>query len=88
MAREWLSVVPAVSGHKAHSITMHPPEGSTEITAHACFVDFAGDKQQSPEIYPRPDGEVYICGEGDDSDLPIDPSTVKPTEGSCEALIK
>jgi len=30
-------------------------------------------------VYPRPDGSVYICGEGDANPLPDDPAGIEPT---------
>ena len=39
-----------------------------------------------PEIYPRPDGTVYVCGEGDDEPLPDDPKDVAVRPGACEKL--
>ncbi|CAB4436485.1 putative oxidoreductase C1F5.03c-like protein [Rhizophagus irregularis] len=60
--------LPDVSGQRAHSIVIRP---SVPISAHVCFVSLnLGRKFAEPEIYPRPDGEVYISGECDESPLP------------------
>lgn len=85
-AQNWLPDVPSVGAFKAHSITMRPTE---TITAHAVFVECAMNNQeeQFPEIYPRPDGEVYACGMADmRASLPDDAARVTPTDGSCEKL--
>ena len=34
-------------------------------------------KHSDPEVYPRPDGSVYICGEGESVPLPDDPLTIQ-----------
>ncbi|CAJ0834549.1 18004_t:CDS:2, partial [Entrophospora sp. SA101] len=60
--------LPDVSGQRAHSIVLKP---SVPISAHVCFVSLnLGHRFAEPEIYPRPDGEVYISGECDESTLP------------------
>lgn len=40
----------------------------------------------SPEVYPRPDGTVYMCGFTDKEPLPADPATVPVDLESCERL--
>jgi len=85
-AAEWFPSIPVVSGHKAHSIVLHPNEN---VTAHALFLQYksADGTVSDPEIYPRPDGDVYVCGMGDSkAELPDDPSAIEPTSGSCETL--
>lgn len=87
-----------VSGLKAHSIRVKPPvrggagarSDGAEIDATALFLevtDAESGQQSSPEVYPRPDGEVYVCG-GDDAsaELPADPAHVAPDPRACEAL--
>ena len=39
-------------------------------------------------MYPRPDGEVYICGEGDPQVLPDDPCDVEVRPNMCNKLRK
>ncbi len=38
------------------------------------------------QIYPRPDGTVYICGEGDSDPLPSHPRDVSFVEAKCKSL--
>ncbi|XP_076821918.1 uncharacterized protein LOC143468523 [Clavelina lepadiformis] len=83
IAADWASGLPSIYGQKAHSITIKPYK---EIPAEAIFTEFG---EYSPEIYPRPDGEVYICGMAENrkpsSALPP-PQSVVPTEGSCQKI--
>jgi len=68
---------------------MKPKEG-VEITPHAIFIDYQtkSGADLSPEIYPRPNGEVYMCGLSENVEIPEDPSTVLPRDGICEKLFK
>jgi glycine/D-amino acid oxidase-like deaminating enzyme len=50
--------LPPVYGQKYHSVLMRPGRVLTE----AVFIQGMGD----PEIYPRPDGDVYVTGFPDD----------------------
>ena len=75
-----------VEGQKAHSVILE-----ANVPAEALFIHHIDDSGQSlkshePEIYPRPDGTVYVCGEGDESILPEDPSLITPSPNSCEKL--
>jgi len=45
-----------------------------------------GTNQCEIEIYPRPDGTIYICGESDDVILPEDFSQIIPKSQSCQKL--
>lgn len=69
------------TGARAHSIILKPSNPQL-ITANAIFCEFAG----SPEIYPRPDGTVYICGYADEEPMPDNPVNVQPSEVACEKL--
>jgi len=41
-----------------------------------------------PEVYPRPAGEVYVCGFAEPpAAVPDDPGAVVPTAGACERLV-
>ncbi|MDX1514442.1 MAG: FAD-dependent oxidoreductase, partial [Gammaproteobacteria bacterium] len=83
LAAAWLPL-PAVGGLKSHSITIRP---SAPVPAHALFVEFvSGAAGESPEVVPRADGEVYLCGISDDLPLPSDPLEVVVNESSCERL--
>eukprot|EP01102_Stenamoeba_stenopodia_P000018 TRINITY_DN10009_c0_g1_i1.p1 TRINITY_DN10009_c0_g1~~TRINITY_DN10009_c0_g1_i1.p1 ORF type:complete len:186 (+),score=28.01 TRINITY_DN10009_c0_g1_i1:487-1044(+) len=76
-----------VSGSRAHSIVIQPKQ---PITPHAIFLDYktTSGMTSDPEIYPRPDGQVYVCGMSDDELLPSNPAEVHPGEGKCEALLE
>ena len=39
-----------------------------------------------PEVYPRPDGSVYICGSPEQVELPRDPNTIQANPQSVEDL--
>jgi glycine/D-amino acid oxidase-like deaminating enzyme len=84
LAATWMPL-PAVAGLKSHSITIRTP---ATIPPHALFVEFLsqGGEAESPEIVPRPNGEVYVCGISDDLPLPVDPRKVVVNEDSCRAL--
>ncbi|XP_013421478.1 putative oxidoreductase TDA3 [Lingula anatina] len=86
MASQWFARLPKVKGHRAHSIMVKPP---TPFPAHACFIEhrLKNGITRSPEIYCRPDGEVYICGLGDDPELPDNPEDVKPDPETGEKLL-
>lgn len=72
----WLSL-PPVWGLKGHSITLQP---STPVPAQALFVDYvtATGEHLAPEVYPRADGEVYLCGLSEAVALPASPDLVQP----------
>ena len=44
------------------------------------------ESHADPEVYPRPDGSVYICGEAESVDLPDDPADIKPRVTSTASL--
>lgn len=68
--------LPPVSGLKGHSMTLYP---DTAIPAQALFLDYqaANGVRHTPEVYPRPDGEVYLCGLSEDSALPENAALVQ-----------
>jgi len=76
VAAQWLPL-PAVTGLKGHSITLQP---TAPIPAQALFVEYmtATGERLEPEVYPRPDGEVYLCALSDSTALPERPDLVKP----------
>ncbi|MGI9334039.1 MAG: NAD(P)/FAD-dependent oxidoreductase [Gammaproteobacteria bacterium] len=77
--------LPAVSGLKGYSITLRP---ESPVPAHALFVDYEleNGEQPAPEVVPRPDGEVYICGLSDDDPVPADPERVRVDDYKCSEL--
>ena len=48
------------------------------IGPEAIFLSYADDQNvlKDPEIYPREDGTVYVCGESDHFPVPEDPALV------------
>ena len=61
-----------------------------EVPAHALFVDYrtADGRALEPEIFPRPDGEVYICGMADPAPLPDSPEAVEVDDTACAVLAR
>ncbi|KAK1281628.1 hypothetical protein QJS10_CPB22g00123 [Acorus calamus] len=80
-----------VSAIKAHSIVVRPREPSA-ITAHALFLAYhpkgrkPGSKSLDPEVYPRPTGDVYICGMSSETEVPDDPEEITGDPDSIEML--
>lgn len=40
-------------------------------------VSHSTGREVEPEVYPRPDGTVYVCGEQQDTPLPHSPAQVR-----------
>jgi glycine/D-amino acid oxidase-like deaminating enzyme len=61
-----------------------------DVPAHALFVDYrtADARHLEPEIFPRPDGEVYVCGMADPAPLPESPDAVEVSEAGCATLAR
>ncbi|VFQ75307.1 unnamed protein product [Cuscuta campestris] len=79
-----------VYGLKAHSIVLEPNERD-KITPHALFLSYypahsQGEEPIDPEVYPRPTGEVYICGMSARAEVPDDPEEVHPDTESIAML--
>lgn len=75
---------------RAHSITIQV-ENSDEISPYVLFTEIKfknGGKttEVTPEIYARPMGEVYACGPGDDSALPLDVDNVQCDDVACQSI--
>ncbi|KAL8143648.1 hypothetical protein V2J09_016680 [Rumex salicifolius] len=75
-------------GGRAHSIVLEPRYPDA-ISPHALFLNYfsahAG-KPMDPEVYPRPTGEVYICGMSAEEEVPNDPEEVRPNPESIAVL--
>ncbi|KAK9949019.1 hypothetical protein M0R45_004567 [Rubus argutus] len=85
---ELLSCLFRVYGLKAHSIVLRPKEPEA-ITPHALFLSYypaQGGKPLDPEVYPRPTGEVYICGMSSEAEIPDDPEEIVGNPESIEVL--
>eukprot|EP00745_Piridium_sociabile_P003300 TRINITY_DN119707_c0_g1_i1.p1 TRINITY_DN119707_c0_g1~~TRINITY_DN119707_c0_g1_i1.p1 ORF type:complete len:377 (+),score=28.02 TRINITY_DN119707_c0_g1_i1:27-1157(+) len=71
-AAEWLSLPKdAISAKRYHSIVLqgeYPHE-----MGNTCSFCEGINGEESVEIYPRSNGQVYVCGAGDDLKLPDDP---------------
>ena len=77
--------LPPIGGLKGFSITLRP---DFDVPAEMLFCEYRTRTGQtlSPEIYPRPDGEVWICGISDDQPVPIDPMDIAVDEARCNEL--
>lgn len=89
-----------ISGLRAHSVTIAP---SSPVSAYALFTEITipptppspssrHNNQPpnivSPEIYARPNNEIYVCGEGDmDVAVPETTADVQVDEARCDDLI-
>jgi glycine/D-amino acid oxidase-like deaminating enzyme len=78
--------LPAVTGLKGYSVTLRAPD----VPAHALFLDYrtATGRALEPEIFPRPDGEVYVCGMADPQPLPESAEGVRIDDAACETLAR
>jgi glycine/D-amino acid oxidase-like deaminating enzyme len=84
LAARWLPM-PAVYGLKGHSIVFRP---KATLPPEAVFAEFEDSDGEvfAPEIVPRADGTLYVCGLSGNAPLPLDPSKVDPEPGGCEKL--
>jgi glycine/D-amino acid oxidase-like deaminating enzyme len=84
IAAHWLPM-PPVYGLKGHSVVFQP---EAMFPAETVFGEFenADGEIFSPEIVPRADGTLYVCGLSGMAPLPLDPSQVHPEPGGCERL--
>jgi glycine/D-amino acid oxidase-like deaminating enzyme len=78
--------LPRVQGLKGYSVTL----AAAGVPAHALFVDYrtADGRRLEPEIFPRPGGEVYVCGMADSAPLPDSPDAVDVSEAACAVLAR
>lgn len=61
-----------------------------QITPTALFThvkETAAGVRHEPEVYPRPHGEVYVCGEPDGTPLPDNPADVAVAAETCDSII-
>ncbi|KAI8583794.1 hypothetical protein K450DRAFT_182534 [Umbelopsis ramanniana AG] len=69
---------------RAHSIVLKP---NSEVPAQALFCSIQLNRNfYDPEIYPRPDSTVYICGETDDEPLPLSATKIQIKQSSIATL--
>ena len=76
--------LPRIHGLKGYSVTLAAPD----VPAHALFMDYrlADGRALEPEIMPRPDGTVYVCGMADLQPLPESAEGVEVSETGCAIL--
>ena len=81
-AAAWVPL-PEIHGLKGASITL-----AADVPAQMIFSDFLArdGRRRTPEIYPRPDGEVYVNGYPEHDPLPDNPDDVHPSEAGCAEL--
>ena len=76
--------LPPLGGLKGTSILLRPAE---PVPPQALFAEYRSPLGNlSPEVFPRPDGEVYLCGVPEDALLPADPARVRPDQDSVALL--
>ncbi|KAJ3125901.1 hypothetical protein HK100_010538 [Physocladia obscura] len=94
---KWAIPIRPVHTQKGHSIILRPTP--TNVNANAsndinfnpvpahCLVTRVR-KMEGPEVYPRADGSIYLCGGATDNDtiLPASPSMVHTTDAVSEKL--
>jgi len=78
--------LPRVRGLKGYSVTLR----GAAVPAQALFVDYrtADGRHLEPEIVPRADGDVYVCGMADPAPLPDSPDDVAVDHAACETLAR
>jgi len=78
--------LPRIQGLKGYSVTLAAPD----VPAHALFMDYrtADGGALEPEIIPRPDGTVYVCGMADRQPLPESADGVEVSEVGCAVLAR
>jgi glycine/D-amino acid oxidase-like deaminating enzyme len=84
IAATWMQL-PPVYGLKGHSIILRPKQTLPPEAIFAEFEDGDGDVL-TPEIVPRADGTLYICGLAGVDAMPVDPARVGPEAGGAEKL--
>jgi glycine/D-amino acid oxidase-like deaminating enzyme len=78
--------LPRIHGLKGYSVTL----ALAEVPADALFMDYRlGDGGAlEPEIIPRPDGTVYVCGMADRQPLPDSAEGVEVSDAGCAVLAR
>jgi len=76
--------LPRVWGLKGYSVILD----ARDVPAHAVFMDYrtADGRHLEPEVFPRPDGTVYVCGMRDHQPLPESAEGVEVSEAACDVL--
>ena len=78
--------LPRVHGLKGYSVTLT----GVDLPPHAVFMDYrtADGRALEPEIFPRADGEVYVCGMADPQPLPESAEGVEISDAACDTLAR
>jgi glycine/D-amino acid oxidase-like deaminating enzyme len=78
--------LPRIHGLKGYSVTL----GAAGVPPDALFMDYrtADGRALEPEIIPRPDGTVYVCGMADRQPLPDSAEGVEVSEAGCAILAR
>ncbi|KAJ8586705.1 FAD dependent oxidoreductase [Rhizopogon salebrosus TDB-379] len=83
------SIVPSlpIAATRAHCVIISPKADVT-ISPYVLFTEIIlpHSRLVSPEIYARPDNEVYACGPGDDSALPGNIDDVEVDPAACQSI--
>ncbi|KAI0089437.1 FAD dependent oxidoreductase [Irpex rosettiformis] len=79
-----------IIGTRAHSVTIRP---TGKISPYALFTEIVLDSderstQATPELYARPDNEVYCCGPGEISQVPKTVDDVEVDQAACDSIIE
>ncbi|THD18335.1 FAD dependent oxidoreductase [Fasciola hepatica] len=78
-------------GHRAHGVVVRPcaeaAASKPPVDATCLFMDYRGPGRTcSPEVYPRPDGTVYMCGLSDSEPVPASAPEVVVDSWRCDRL--
>ena len=87
--RTWLphANLPAIPPQtRAHSVVLKP-EVTHPMSECLFLYHHSEGEVRDPEIYPIPDGTVYVCGEVDYVPLPSSADQIKPNVESCKRII-
>lgn len=83
------SLVPSlpISATRAHSVIVRP-NPDMAIAPYVLFTEIAlpDGGFVTPEIYARPDNEIYACGPGDDAPLPTSVDGVEADQAACQSV--
>ena len=84
LAARWLPL-PPVFGLKGHSLVF---DTGDQVPAEATFLEYQEETGAvlTPELFPRPDGTVYVCGISGEEVVPLDPARVVPDNGAIYRL--
>lgn len=74
-------------GRKSSLTHQSPPSVSRPKDALFTHLTFPDSSTSDPEVYPRPDGSVYLCGSTSSDPLPTLASDVEPDEEAVESLV-